>query len=152
MTWEYITKSYLLDGVDPTTEKWNKNILKIMIDKINTFIEPIIEKTKLNDLEDIKIRGFRLKCIKDALKYIYNSDAFYKYFDLKYKPKSKEIICEYIKTFCDDEIIEAYGVTEYTADTCDDCDMLVKVFEYNVFDVFQILRLINSVINELNNL
>ena len=151
MTWSYITKVYLLDGVDPQIEEWDKNVFKVMMDKINAFIVPIIERTKLNDLEDIKIRGFRLECIKDTLKYIYNSTIFSKYPDLKYG-LDVGIICEYIKDFYARVIYGLHEEPEYLADTCDDCDMLVKVFEYNMFDVFQILRLINSIINELNNL
>ena len=145
MTWSYITKAYLLDGVDPKIEEWDKNILKMMMDKINAFIVPIIEKTKLDTLESVKIMSFRLKCVKDALDFIYNSNAFE-------EPMEKDIICSYAEDYDCRNLLDSYGITEYTVDTCDDYEMMLKVFEFNSFDTIHILRLINSIINELNNL
>ena len=145
MTWPYITKTYLLDGVDPQIKEWDKNLFKVMMDKINAFIAPIIEKTKLDTLESVKIMGFRLECVKDALEFVYNSKAFR-------KPLEKNTICYYIEDYYGGELLDSYGITEYTLDTCDDYEMMLKVFERNLFDVICLLRLINSIINELNNL
>ena len=56
------------------------------------------------------------------------------------------------RAFYDDEIIEAYGITDLTINVVYDYEVLLSMFEANIFDVFEILRLINPVINELNNL
>ena len=145
MTWSYITKAYLLDGVDLNTKEWDKNLFKVMMDKINAFIAPIIEKTKLDALESVKIMCFRLECVKDALEFVYNSKAFKDSLE-------KDTICSYVEDYYCRELLDSYGITEYTMDTCDDYEMMLKVFELNSFDVIHILRLINSMINELNNL
>ena len=94
MSWEYVTKKYLLEGVDPETAEWDKILLKKIMDKINIFIEPMIERINTMNLKDFKIRGFRLKFIKKVLEYIYHSDAFYTCPALKYKVKNNKIICD----------------------------------------------------------